>query len=74
MEFNPYIADQFCVIIYKQCIILECVKGNMIWKHMEPKGRYSAIVNFNHNSQTVLILHYREAIGSREKHSKYTRR
>lgn len=70
---NPCITEQFCIIIYKQHIILECVKRNVICKHEEPRSHYSIIVSFNHNSQAILILHCREARGSREKHSKYVR-
>lgn len=63
-------AEQFCVVIYKQHIILGCVKRNMICKHEESRV---IIVSFNHNSQTILILHCREARGSREKHFKCVR-
>lgn len=40
-------------------------------KHEKLRSHCSAIVSFNHNSQTIFILHCREARGSREKHSKY---
>lgn len=39
----------------------------MICKHGAPRSHYSTIVCFNHNSQTTLILHCREARWSREK-------
>ena len=33
-----YIPEQFCVVIYKQHIISECVKRDMICKHRSPES------------------------------------